>query len=179
MHLCSIFLLYFLPILCTYVSISLFFNFAMYVSFFENLSGWMQLTFLCSLAETRDYFVRSLIFYKPAAVAGTFGQVSKCWKKGTNEIVAIKIIKAIDLWSLGRVVAELSLSRPLYPESSEFNQIRYFSQTQGLSGSWYWGWCLLKSTRERWRSRARRPWTRLMCLQTWSEDSCWQRRLTA
>lgn len=24
---------------------------------------------------------------------GTFGQVVKCWKKGTNEIVAIKILK--------------------------------------------------------------------------------------
>ena len=24
---------------------------------------------------------------------GTFGQVAKCWKKGTNEIVAIKILK--------------------------------------------------------------------------------------
>lgn len=24
---------------------------------------------------------------------GTFGQVTKCWKKGTNEIVAIKILK--------------------------------------------------------------------------------------
>ena len=66
---------------------------------------------------------------------GTFGQVAKCWKKGTNEIVAIKILKAIDMWSLGCVVAELSLSQPLYPESSEFNQIRYFSQTQGLPGS--------------------------------------------
>ena len=179
MHVCSIFLLYFLSIFLHICQYLLHFQFCYICLLFENLSGWMQLTFLCSLAETRDYFVCSLIFYKPAAVAGTFGQVSKCWKKGTNEIVAIKIIKAIDLWSLGRVVAELSLSRPLYPESSEFNQIRYFSQTQGLPGSWYWGWCLLKSTRKRWRSRARRPWTRLMCLQTWSEDSCRQRRLTA
>uniref|UniRef100_A0A3P9HJJ1 Protein kinase domain-containing protein n=1 Tax=Oryzias latipes TaxID=8090 RepID=A0A3P9HJJ1_ORYLA len=24
---------------------------------------------------------------------GTFGQVAKCWKRGTNEIVAIKILK--------------------------------------------------------------------------------------
>ena len=24
---------------------------------------------------------------------GTFGQVVKCWKRGTNEIVAIKILK--------------------------------------------------------------------------------------
>ena len=54
---------------------------------------------------------------------GAFGQVAKCWKKGTNEIVAIKIVRTIDMWSLGRVVAELSLSRPLYPESSEYNQI--------------------------------------------------------
>uniref|UniRef100_A0A673M423 Protein kinase domain-containing protein n=1 Tax=Sinocyclocheilus rhinocerous TaxID=307959 RepID=A0A673M423_9TELE len=24
---------------------------------------------------------------------GTFGQVAKCWKRGTNEIMAIKILK--------------------------------------------------------------------------------------
>ena len=28
---------------------------------------------------------------------GTFGQVVKCWKKGTNEVVAIKILKIIHL----------------------------------------------------------------------------------
>ncbi|RWS12106.1 homeodomain-interacting protein kinase 2-like protein [Dinothrombium tinctorium] len=165
---------------------------------------------------------------------GTFGQVVKCWKKGTNEIVAIKILKnhpsyqrqgqievsilhrlsqessdeynfvrayecfthknhtclvfemleqnlydflkqnkfqplplkfirpilqqvltallklksryyrapeiilglpfceAIDMWSLGCVIAELFLGWPLYPGASEYDQIRYISQTQGL-----------------------------------------------
>uniref|UniRef100_A0A3Q0SA77 Homeodomain interacting protein kinase 1 n=1 Tax=Amphilophus citrinellus TaxID=61819 RepID=A0A3Q0SA77_AMPCI len=151
---------------------------------------------------------------------GTFGQVAKCWKRGTNEIVAIKILKnhpsyarqgqievgilnrlsaenadeynfvrsyecfqhkghtclvfemleqnlydflkqskfsplplrhirpilqqapeiilglpfceAIDMWSLGCVIAELFLGWPLYPGASEYDQIRYISQTQGL-----------------------------------------------
>uniref|UniRef100_A0A673SVL8 non-specific serine/threonine protein kinase n=1 Tax=Suricata suricatta TaxID=37032 RepID=A0A673SVL8_SURSU len=149
---------------------------------------------------------------------GTFGQVVKCWKRGTNEIVAIKILKnhpsyarqgqieqvatalmklkslglihadlkpenimlvdpsrqpyrvkvidfgsashvskavcstylqsryyrapeiilglpfceAIDMWSLGCVIAELFLGWPLYPGASEYDQIRYISQTQGL-----------------------------------------------
>uniref|UniRef100_A0A670HMN2 non-specific serine/threonine protein kinase n=1 Tax=Podarcis muralis TaxID=64176 RepID=A0A670HMN2_PODMU len=147
---------------------------------------------------------------------GTFGQVVKCWKRGTNEIVAIKILKnhpsyarqgqievatalkklkslglihadlkpenimlvdparqpyrvkvidfgsashvsktvcstylqsryyrapeiilglpfceAIDMWSLGCVIAELFLGWPLYPGALEYDQIRYISQTQG------------------------------------------------
>lgn len=40
--------------------------------------------------------------------------------------------EAIDMWSLGCVVAELYLGWPLYPGSSEYDQIRYISQTQGL-----------------------------------------------
>ena len=36
------------------------------------------------------------------------------------------------MWSLGCVVAELFLGWPLYPGSSEYDQIRYISQTQGL-----------------------------------------------
>lgn len=35
------------------------------------------------------------------------------------------------MWSLGCVVAELFLGWPLYPGSSEYDQIRYISQTQG------------------------------------------------
>lgn len=34
------------------------------------------------------------------------------------------------MWSLGCVVAELFLGWPLYPGSSEYDQIRYISQTQ-------------------------------------------------
>ncbi|XP_048097055.1 homeodomain-interacting protein kinase 1-like isoform X2 [Alosa alosa] len=106
---------------------------------------------------------------------GTFGQVAKCLKRDTNEIVAIKILKnhpdyirqgqiearnlkrlsmedtdrfncvrcspeiilglpfceAIDMWSLGCVAAELFLGWPLYPGHSEYDQVRYISETQG------------------------------------------------
>jgi len=36
------------------------------------------------------------------------------------------------MWSLGCVIAELFLGWPLYPGSSEYDQIRYISQTQGV-----------------------------------------------
>lgn len=46
--------------------------------------------------------------------------------------VGLPFCEAIDMWSLGCVVAELFLGWPLYPGSSEYDQIRYISQTQGL-----------------------------------------------
>jgi homeodomain interacting protein kinase len=36
------------------------------------------------------------------------------------------------MWSLGCVIAELFLGWPLYPGSSEYDQIRFIVQTQGL-----------------------------------------------
>jgi homeodomain interacting protein kinase len=47
-------------------------------------------------------------------------------------ILGLPFCEAIDMWSLGCVVAELFLGWPLYPGSSEYDQIRYISQTQGL-----------------------------------------------
>ncbi|XP_035212726.1 homeodomain-interacting protein kinase 2-like isoform X2 [Stegodyphus dumicola] len=47
-------------------------------------------------------------------------------------ILGLPFCEAIDMWSLGCVIAELFLGWPLYPGSSEFDQIRYISQTQGL-----------------------------------------------
>lgn len=46
-------------------------------------------------------------------------------------ILGLPFGEAIDMWSLGCVVAELFLGWPLYPGSSEYDQIRYISQTQG------------------------------------------------
>ncbi|XP_055787258.1 homeodomain-interacting protein kinase 1-like isoform X6 [Salvelinus fontinalis] len=47
-------------------------------------------------------------------------------------ILGLPFCEAIDMWSLGCVMAELFLGWPLYPGASEYGQIRYISQTQGL-----------------------------------------------
>ncbi|KAL1020583.1 hypothetical protein UPYG_G00002030 [Umbra pygmaea] len=47
-------------------------------------------------------------------------------------ILGLPFCEAIDMWSLGCVIAELFLGWPLYPGGSEYDQIRYISQTQGL-----------------------------------------------
>lgn len=47
-------------------------------------------------------------------------------------ILGLPFCEAIDMWSLGCVVAELFLGWPLYPGASEYDQIRYISQTQSL-----------------------------------------------
>lgn len=39
-------------------------------------------------------------------------------------ILGLPFCEAIDMWSLGCVVAELFLGWPLYPGSSEYDQIR-------------------------------------------------------
>lgn len=50
-------------------------------------------------------------------------------------ILGLPFSEKIDMWSLGCVVAELFLGWPLYPGASEYDQIRYISQTQGLPSS--------------------------------------------
>ncbi|KAM9377902.1 homeodomain-interacting protein kinase 3-like isoform 2-T2 [Pholidichthys leucotaenia] len=47
-------------------------------------------------------------------------------------ILGLPFCEAIDMWSLGCVIAELFLGWPLYPGAQEYDQIRYISQTQGL-----------------------------------------------
>uniref|UniRef100_A0A674ATA8 non-specific serine/threonine protein kinase n=1 Tax=Salmo trutta TaxID=8032 RepID=A0A674ATA8_SALTR len=49
-------------------------------------------------------------------------------------ILGLPFCEAIDMWSLGCVIAELFLGWPLYPGAQEYDQIRYISQTQGLPG---------------------------------------------
>lgn len=42
-------------------------------------------------------------------------------------ILGLPFSEAIDMWSLGCVIAELFLGWPLYPGSSEYDQVRYFA----------------------------------------------------
>ncbi|XP_075693891.1 homeodomain-interacting protein kinase 3 [Rhinoderma darwinii] len=49
-------------------------------------------------------------------------------------ILGLAFCEAIDMWSLGCVIAELFLGWPLYPGALEYDQIRYISQTQGFPG---------------------------------------------
>ncbi|CAH2320301.1 Homeodomain-interacting kinase 2 [Pelobates cultripes] len=47
-------------------------------------------------------------------------------------ILGLPFWEAIDMWSLGCIMAELFTGHPLYPGASEYDQIRYITETQGL-----------------------------------------------
>ncbi|XP_068946410.1 homeodomain-interacting protein kinase 1 isoform X3 [Petaurus breviceps papuanus] len=64
----------------------------------------------------------------PVEVMGTYSII----KEAPEIILGLPFCEAIDMWSLGCVIAELFLGWPLYPGASEYDQIRYISQTQGL-----------------------------------------------
>ncbi|KAM9311167.1 homeodomain-interacting protein kinase 2-like [Gastrophryne carolinensis] len=66
----------------------------------------------------------------PGAVVLTYLSLSP--RRAPEIILGLPFCEAIDMWSLGCVIAELFLGWPLYPGASEYDQIRYISQTQGL-----------------------------------------------
>nr|XP_023012022.1 probable serine/threonine-protein kinase dyrk1 [Leptinotarsa decemlineata] len=47
-------------------------------------------------------------------------------------ILGLPFCEAIDMWSLGCILAELYLGVPLYPGVSEYTQLRYIIEAQGL-----------------------------------------------
>ncbi|KYO25626.1 homeodomain-interacting protein kinase 4 [Alligator mississippiensis] len=47
-------------------------------------------------------------------------------------LLGLPFCEKVDVWSLGCVVAELHLGWPLYPGGSEYDQVRYICETQGL-----------------------------------------------
>ena len=57
---------------------------------------------------------------------GTFGQVVKCWKHGTNEIVAIKILKNHPSYARQGQIEVSILTRLSMEEAEEFNYVRAF-----------------------------------------------------
>ncbi|MCJ8733475.1 hypothetical protein PDJAM_G00223800 [Pangasius djambal] len=50
-------------------------------------------------------------------------------------LLGLPFCEKVDMWSLGCVMAELYLGWPLYPGESEFEQVRYICETQGLPHS--------------------------------------------
>ncbi|KAL3981481.1 Protein kinase domain family protein [Acanthocheilonema viteae] len=67
--------------------------------------------------------------HRSKAVTNTYLQSR--YYRAPEIILGLPFREAIDMWSLGCVIAELYLGWPLYPGSSEFDQIRYIVQTQG------------------------------------------------
>ena len=55
---------------------------------------------------------------------GTFGQVVKCWKKGTNEIVAIKILKNHPSYARQGQIEVSILNRLAQESADEYNFVR-------------------------------------------------------
>uniref|UniRef100_A0AAY5K959 Protein kinase domain-containing protein n=1 Tax=Esox lucius TaxID=8010 RepID=A0AAY5K959_ESOLU len=50
-------------------------------------------------------------------------------------LLGLPFCEKVDMWSLGCVMAELFLGWPLYPGDSEFDQVCYICETQGLPGA--------------------------------------------
>ncbi|KAM3870639.1 homeodomain-interacting protein kinase 3-like [Diretmus argenteus] len=79
-------------------------------------------------------------------------------------ILGLPFCEAIDMWSLGCVIAELFLGWPLYPGALEYDQIRYISQTQGLPSEQL----LNKGTKT----------SRFFCKDSDSPYACWRLKKT-
>ncbi|XP_067170584.1 homeodomain-interacting protein kinase 4 [Apteryx mantelli] len=47
-------------------------------------------------------------------------------------LLGLPFCEKVDVWSLGCIMAELHLGWPLYPGGSEYDQVRYICETQGL-----------------------------------------------
>ena len=51
-------------------------------------------------------------------------------------LIAFSYSSAIDMWSLGCIVVELFLGLPLFPGSSEYNQVSRITEMLGLPPTW-------------------------------------------
>ncbi|XP_053316252.1 homeodomain-interacting protein kinase 4-like [Spea bombifrons] len=50
-------------------------------------------------------------------------------------LLGLPFSEKVDMWSLGCIMAELHLGAPLYPGRTEYDQVRYICETQGLPKS--------------------------------------------
>ncbi|CAI2356952.1 unnamed protein product [Caenorhabditis sp. 36 PRJEB53466] len=87
--------------------------------------------------QQQPYRVKVIDFgsasHRSKAVTNTYLQSR--YYRAPEIILGLPFNEAIDMWSLGCVIAELFLGWPLYPGSSEYDQIRFIIQTQGVPPS--------------------------------------------
>ncbi|CAH8503335.1 unnamed protein product [Schistosoma turkestanicum] len=88
-------------------------------------------------SENMRYRVKVIDFgsacHSSKAVQNTYLQSR--YYRAPEILLGLPFDEAIDMWSLGCVLAELFLGWPLYPGSSEYDQMRYIVETQGLPPS--------------------------------------------
>ena len=53
------------------------------------------------------------------------------WPRAPEVILGVPYTEAIDMWSLGCVLAELFLGWPLFPGATEYDQVLYITQMLG------------------------------------------------
>ena len=87
-----------------------------------------NMKFLVSLVNSfqRFSFLFWRTFFSEFLGRGTFGQVAKCWKKGTNEIVAIKILKNHPSYARQGQIEVSILSRLSQENADEYNFVRAY-----------------------------------------------------
>ncbi len=76
--------------------------------------------------SSEDYALNEVILYCNILGRGTFGQVLKCWKKDSNEVVAMKILKNLPSYSKqGQVEVEV-LTNLSKVDAQQFNFVRAY-----------------------------------------------------
>ncbi|KAK8777239.1 hypothetical protein V5799_029415, partial [Amblyomma americanum] len=83
--------------------------------------------------ERQPFRVKIIDFGCSAHVSAAAGvtYVQSRYYRAPEVILGLPFTEAIDMWSLGCAMAELFLAWPLYPGSSEYDQIRYIIDIQG------------------------------------------------
>ncbi|KAK7891982.1 hypothetical protein WMY93_023945 [Mugilogobius chulae] len=102
----------------------------------QNKFSPLPLRIIRPILQQQPYRVKVIDFgsasHVSKAVCSTYLQSR--YYRAPEIILGLPFCEAIDMWSLGCVIAELFLGWPLYPGALEYDQIRYISQTQGLPG---------------------------------------------
>ncbi|XP_028819796.1 homeodomain-interacting protein kinase 1-like [Denticeps clupeoides] len=78
------------------------------------------------------YHIKVIDFGLACHTSNPTSILQSMWYRSPEVILDLPVDEAIDMWSLGCIMAELFTGWPLYPSQTEYDQIRYIVETQGL-----------------------------------------------